>query len=526
MNNVNVEKGRIWTTYPNHLAVGWCKLVNAVVIICLAVYFFVIPGFIILRNVSNPDIGKPGIPGIAWQIHREISPKLAKWAKNRVASGRAACLQLVDVPSTEWPMFGCVFYLMATENLQKAWEENNSLAPVAPREYAREAIGAAIDLIMDPVHHTWVKQHWGPNYLHRENVFFRSLLIRGIISHEKIVKDGKYLDILKDQVLTLSVELDKSKFGILDDYPSECYPIDVLASIAWIKSAGELIGIDNSKFVERSVRAFKGKMLDTRGLPPFVMDSWTGTFLPSDFGEKYRCSRGTGNSWVLIFCRDLWPDIAESWYAAYEKYFWQDKWWANGFREFPNDMPGLNYTYDVDSGPIVAGFSPAANAFGIAMARANGRFDHAYILTAQVLAACWPLLDGTMLGARILSNQAHAPYLGESAICYFLTQQPVAGVNIVTGGRVPVFVFILVLFYYWGIGIMAILSAFLSIRSWHRDKETVHITVERLQILTWIILNFSGLAVMYAGYIGAGILLVLLAQFLPRYRMVQCGDKS
>lgn len=526
MNNVNVEKQQMLNTSRNHLAADWCKLVNAVVILCLAVYFFVIPGFIILRNVSKADIGKPGISGIAWQMHREISPKLAKWAKDRVASGRAAHLQLVDVPSTEWPMFGCVFYLMATENLQKAWEGDNSLAPVAPREYAREAIGAAMELIMDPVHHTWVKEHWGPNYLHRENVFFRSLLIKGITSHEKIMKNGKLLDTLKDQVITLAVELDKSKFGILDDYPSECYPIDVLASIAWIKSAGELIGIDNSKFVERSVRAFQGKMLDERGLPPFVMDSWTGTLLPADYGEKYRCSRGIGNSWVLIFVRELWPETAEKWYALYEKYFWQDKWWANGFREFPKDMPGLNYAYDVDSGPIIAGFSPAANAFGIAMARANGRFDHAYILTAQVLASCWPLLDGTMLGARILSNQAHAPYLGESAICYFLTQQPLAGVKIVTGSRMPLFVYILVLFYYWGIGVMLTWSTISCMRQWNNDRVVAVIPAKRLQTGMWTLLYLSGLTLAFAGHIGAGILLALLAQFLPRYRMPRCGNEE
>jgi len=423
-------------------------------------------------------------------------------------------------------MFGCVFYLMATENLQNEWEKNNRLAPVAPRVYAREAIDAAIDLVMDPVHHTWVKQHWGPSYLHRENVFFRSLLIRAITSHEKITENGKYLDVLRDQSVSLADELDKSKFGILDDYPSECYPIDVLASIAWIKSSGEMLGIDNRKFVERSVRAFHGKMLDERGLPPFVMDSWTGTFLSTDFGEKYRCSRGTGNSWVLIFVRELWPDIAERWYVAYEKYFWQDKWWANGFREFPNNMLGLNYAYDVDSGPIIAGFSPAANAFGVAMARANGRFDHAYILTAQVLASCWPLLDGTMLGARILSNQAHAPYLGESAICYFLTQQPIAGAKVVTGGRMPLFVFILVMFYYWGIGVALIWSTVSSMSTWNKNKATAVIPVERLQVLMWIMLYLTGLIVLCTGHIGAGILIGLFAQFLPRCRMAKCVDEK
>ncbi|MDD4872111.1 MAG: hypothetical protein PHR77_16265 [Kiritimatiellae bacterium] len=519
MKDLDSGSGSIWGRY-----FSVCKYINAIIIIVIAVYFFIVPGFIILKEVYSPDIRKPGIPALAWKMHHDLSPGFEKWARARIASGKAAHLALHDVPSTEWPMFCSVFYLMATENLQKEWEKDKSLAPVAPQEYAKKSIDAAIDLVMDPIHHTWVKQHWGPNYLHRENVFFRSLIINGITSHERLMKDGKFLDVLRDQVLTLAIDLDGSKFGVLDDYPGECYPIDVFASIAWIKDAGQLLDIDNSAFIKRSIRAFQGQMLDERGLPPFVMDSWTGKFLASDFGEKFRCSRGVGNSWVLIFARDLWPDIAEKWYDAYEKYFWQDKWWANGFREFPNDMPGLNYTFDVDCGPVIAGFSPAANAFGVAAARANGRFDHAYMLTAQVLASCWPLIDGTMLGARILSSQAHSPYLGEAAICYFLTQQPVDGTKIVTGGHMPVFVFILVVVYYWGMGVLAICSTINNLRRWKRDQASSVFPVKCLQIIVWAGFYLAGLLMICLDHIGAGIITVLFAQFLPKYRLDKCND--
>ncbi len=501
--------------------IPYCKHINSVVIVIIAIYFFIIPGFLVLNEVFQPDIRKPGVPTLAWRMHHELSPKFEKWARARIASGKAAHLQLADVPSTEWPMFGCVFYLMATENLQKEWEKDQSLASVAPREYARETIDAAIDLVMDPIHHTWVKQHWGEKYMHRENVFFRSLIIRAIISHEKIMRDGKYLDVLKDQTLTLAEELDKSEYGVLDDYPAECYPIDVLASIAWIKEAGQLLGIDNTAFVKRAIRGFEGRMLDERGLPRFVMDSATGTCLPEYCGERYRCSRGTGNSWVLIFTPDLWPEASARWYAAYEKYFWQDKWWAKGFREFPKDLPDLNYTFDVDSGPIIAGFSPAADAFGVAATRANGRFDHAFLLTAQVLASCWPLLDGTMLGPRILSNQAHAPYLGEAAICYFLTQQPVAGVPVQTGGKIPMFVFILVGLYYWGIGSAIIGSTWFNLRRWKRDREFAIFPAARLQEGLWLALYLVGSGFIYADHISAGMLALLLAQFVPRYRFAK-----
>ena len=83
---------------------------------------------------------------------------------------------------------------------------------------------------------------------------------------------------------------------------------------------------------------------------------------------------------------------------------------------------------------MLDGFGTSASAFGIAAARRNGRFDHAYTLSAQVAAASWTLPDGTALAPRVLSHAAAAPYLGETALMYFHPVQPAAGVPIVTGG--------------------------------------------------------------------------------------------
>lgn len=166
-----------------------------------------------------------------------------------------------------------------------------------PRVYARETIEAAVDLILDPAHHTWVIQHWGINYMHNENVFFRSLIIAACTSYENLIDDGKHLDILRDQVDSLATELDASRLGVLEDYPDECYPIDVLAAIACIKRTDPLLGTDHSAFVVRALRGFSGRMVDSRGLPPYLIDDETG--------EHYGPSRGIGNSYVLIFAQEL-----------------------------------------------------------------------------------------------------------------------------------------------------------------------------------------------------------------------------
>ena len=333
------------------------------------------------------------------------------------------------MPATEWPLFGSVFYLCATEHLQDAWEEDPSQSTTAPADYARRAIEACVDLFLDPVYHTWLRMHWGADYMHNENVFFRSLIIPVFPSHTRLTQSTQSLALLKDQANTLAKDLDASPYGVLYDYPGECYPIDVFAAVTWIHRAGEALETDYADFIARERRAFQGSRLDHNGLVP-----WTG--------EQLQPSRGIVNAHVLIFAPHLYPDLTGHWYERYVKHFWQQTWCAFGFREFYRDSPYGNWTYDIDSGPILGGFSPATSAFSVAAAHTNGQLDHAFTPTAQIFTASLPLPNGRLLGARVLSDREHAHYLGETPILWQLYTTPCDGVALVTAGSLAGFVYI------------------------------------------------------------------------------------
>jgi hypothetical protein len=488
---------------------------NKLILAVFALYFLILPGFLVMRDLADPRLKDERIPQAAWRLHRDLSPRYARWARERVASGMAGKLDLYDVPSTEWPMFGSVYYLWATEALQNAWEQDSSLSREAPAIYARETIEAAVDLILDPNHHDWVKTHWGPDYMHRQNVFFRSLIIAACTSHEKLIGDGRHLALLRDQVESLAAALDASPHGVLEDYPSECYPIDVLAAIACIRRADPLLGTDHSAFVRRSLRAFSGDMLDARGLPPYLMDVTTA--------EHLGPSRGTGNSYILLFAPELWPELAAEWYARYEQHFWQKTWWAEGWREYPQQLE-LKFAaymqgriaYDVDAGPIIAGFSPAANAFGLAAATINGRLDHAYTLGSQIIAATWPLPNGSLLGPRILSSQGHAPYLGEACILFFLSQTPHKNATIVTGGHTPGAVTIGYVFYF-GTGLVLLLVAGGGAWRYRRVTAQSDFPCQRLQFVIWVGLLVATV-VLVATHHAFFAIPALLTAFLLPYR--------
>ncbi|MCB9603153.1 MAG: hypothetical protein H6720_22785 [Sandaracinus sp.] len=381
--------------------------------------FFLWPGVMLVRDLADPAMAGPGIPARAHELHARLSDEMLPWARERIASQRAASAPLHDVPTTEWPMFSAVFYLMATENLVNAWESTGGEGE-SPMTYARPAVDAAKDLILDPSHHTWVRTHWGDDYLHDENVFFRGLLIAGLTSYHQVTGDDEVLPMLRDQARTLSDELDASPLGWLDDYPGECYPIDIVATIAFLRHSDRSTGFDSRPFVERSLRAFEGERLDELGFVPFRAS------LSADRATAWEVQpgRGIGNSWIAMFTAEAYGlERSRRWYTLHETHFWQNEGWAEGFREWREGMMP-EWGFEIDAGPVIDGFGTASSAFGIGAARAHGRFDHAYSLSGQMAAASWTLPDGTLALPRLVSHAADAPYLGEAGILYFLTVQP------------------------------------------------------------------------------------------------------
>jgi hypothetical protein len=311
----------------------------------------------------------------------------------------------------------------------------------------------------------------------------------------------------RDEVESLASERDKSAHGILSDYPMECYPTDVLMAIAAMRQADSVLGTDHSAFAEREVRGFQDGLLDHRGLPPYEADP--------ELGIAFEPSRGCGVSYGCISASLVWPQRAKRWYSLYEKYFWQNRHGIVGFREFPNDLAGYNWYFDVDSGPVIDGIGIAASAFGVAASRLNGRLDHAYPLTAEMITASWPLPDGSLLLPRILSNTAHAPYLGEACILFNLTRRPIASADIKFGGTIPPIVY-MALTLYLGLGILYPLAAVREIFRWHNRKTDGRFPWAEVQVGVWGILVLAAVTGTCLYGLTIGMLPLVFAQLFPK----------
>ncbi|WNO09422.1 hypothetical protein [Teredinibacter sp. KSP-S5-2] len=406
----------------------------------MAFYFFLVPMGMIIHDLTDPGVQENKLPYITARWHKHLSEEIHVWANDRVDSEKGAKLQIDDVSGTEWPMFSAVFYLWATEALQSEWENGAIDLDTEPKIYARQSIEASIKLILDPSNASWVIRHWGDDYLEKENLFYRMLLIAGLTSYQKLVGENQYTGFLYEQVQSLASELDSSPFGLIDDYPGECYPVDILPAIAVIHRAGKLLGLDTTPFVERSVRAFEGARLDPKtGLPAYVADPETGLGIGP--------ARGVGMSYMLIWAPELWPEKAKSWYRQYESHFWSEGSWVSGFREFSKYSDSIESFSDVDSGPVIDGFGVAASAFGLAAARVNKKPRQSLVLSAEALVFSWPLPNGTLLVPRLLSNLIDAPYLGESALLFIMTRTALFEDDTGEKAKIPTVVYLALLFY-------------------------------------------------------------------------------
>jgi len=495
-----------------------CININAVVMILLSLYALLIPAAMLIHDLRDPGLYSDEIPRCAFRWHRALSRKYEKWARSCVESGAAAKLTTENISGTEWPVFGSVFYLWATEALQQAFHENPTLAPSSPRVYARGAIEAAAALVADPNHANWVKDHWGDAYLQKENLFYRMLLISGLASYQKLTGQSRYEALLRSQVESLARELDESPYGLLDDYPGQCYPVDILPAIAAIRRADAVLGTDHAAFASRAIRGFQETRLDEdTGLPAYMVDSRTGRAKDS--------ARGVGLSFMLIWAPELWPDVAQEWYAKYERQFWQQGRWLAGFREYPKDIDVGWLTFnDVDAGPVVGGYGAAACAFGIGAARAMGRFDHAYPLAAQAIVGAWPLPDGTLSGPRVLSNLSDAPYLGEAAMLFALTRKPVgAGVTAPRTG-LPWSVYAGILLGL-SLGAYEVLAALRKARRWHKRKAGLSVPFPAAQVALWGVLMISAPLAWFLLSIPMGLILLLTAQLVP-FRLKEQSDAA
>ncbi len=367
-----------------------------------------------------------------------LSGRYLSWAELYLSSSYARTINQEDVAGTEWPMFGTIYFLVTADELQRQGKIN------ARQGQIRAAVDKAAEIVVSSDTASWVKEKWGDAYLTRENVFYRMLLILGLSSYERITGDTRHRALMSEQRKGLAAELEQAPFHVLDDYPGECWPNDVLWSVAAIQRAAALEGTNHNALAQALMATLDGP-LKVAGLPAFMVDKKTG--------RAIQTPRGCGNSGILPFAAELDAAIAARWYREHDAQFWKQTAWLAGFTELPR---GSTEPFsDVDSGPVVFEFGSVASAFGIGAAKACGRIDHAATLTLEAVACSWPTPFGFLLPTAMGKVAVGGGCLAETAMLYSMTRTIYSVQTVPFSGPVPLIVWLMFVAYA-GTGVLII----------------------------------------------------------------------
>jgi hypothetical protein len=389
---------------------------------------FVYPAITICAVVMDRQLRETGESRFVPQWFESAAPRFVSWANMYLETNYGQSVRNDDIPATEWPMFGAVFFLVTAEELQTQGKID------ATRGTVREGVEKAAQIVASPGTATWVKTKWGDGYLERENVFYRMLLILGLSSYERITGNTQYHATMSHQRATLAEELAAAKLHLCDDYPSECYPADMLWAVAAIQRAARLENTRHDELAKSLIAAFDGPLKAAEGMPAFQANARSGQIVQG--------ARGCANSGILLFTAELDPAVASRWYGAYEENYWKDNGWIAGFTEMPRDLH--DKFMDVDSGPVLFGFGSVASAFGIGAAKSVGRIDHAAPLTMEVVAASWPTPFGPLVPGLMGRLAVKSWSLGEVALLFSMTRPTLVADRVPLEGSAPPIVWLFV----------------------------------------------------------------------------------
>jgi hypothetical protein len=92
----------------------------------LSIFFLLVPAIKSTLYIHELTQNPEKTPKFVFEHHYALTQKYEQWLDQKLDSSSTVAVQ--GVADTEWPLFGTVFYLWTTEELQKQWLLDRSSA--------------------------------------------------------------------------------------------------------------------------------------------------------------------------------------------------------------------------------------------------------------------------------------------------------------------------------------------------------------------------------------------------------------
>jgi hypothetical protein len=349
---------------------------------------------VLLLLILNVRLYQPGrIDTAMTQLH---------FLKQSLAEGGAERMQTLF---PEGYLFTWALYGLTSANVARA------LPPSDPRraEALRAAREAITHVDSEPARTTFsadMTPRYGAFYA-SWSLYLRSAVLRASGPHDPAPFDrARFEKDCDDFALALAT----SNSPFLDSYPGAAWPVDTTVGIAALAIADPYLGNRHQAAIASWLASARQRR-----------DPRTGALSHIATPEGYPSGSPRGGSLAMMsyVLADVDPVFARQQYAALRKHFVDYTWGVPAVREYPH---GVNGATDVDSGPLILGFSGPASVLGAGAAIANGDQSLANTLLATIEFVGMPV---EMAGSRQYAG-GFLP-VGDGFLAWARSAPPVAG---------------------------------------------------------------------------------------------------
>ncbi|MBT3380875.1 MAG: hypothetical protein HN742_02310 [Lentisphaerae bacterium] len=236
--------------------------------------------------------------------------------------------------------------------------------------------------------------------------------LRAASEGDSDLPQAAHWDALHDAIsAALERRIEAHDCPLLDTYPGEMYPVDNCAVIGSLAIHARLRGLDRTSLLENWEREFRRTCID-----PATGLMWQA--LDPEHRNPADRPRGSGTTLGLYLVAPAFPDLSRDLFQAVKREL-TDRWLGFALvREYARGVSGRG---DIDSGPLVFGYSVSATGFSLAGARLCGdrRLFTALGATAwlagapRVTETTFHWTTGGPIGDAILFAMSTAPRAGE-----------------------------------------------------------------------------------------------------------------
>jgi hypothetical protein len=178
----------------------------------------------------------------------------------------------------------------------------------------------------------------------------------------------------------LASAFNRSDTPFLSSYPGQAWPVDSVVAVAALRLHDHLFSPLFGGTIDRWLNMAWERLDPATGLLPHRVDPKTGYWIEG--------ARGSSQSLIARFLIEVDPNKGRAQYALFRKQFITPFLGVPGVREYPAGAGGFG---DVDSGPLLFGFSASATIVAIGAAQVQGDLETASAMISASEAVGLPI---------------------------------------------------------------------------------------------------------------------------------------